>query len=54
MTIPLVGYLGYFVRTPIGFAIMIIIPASGLVILELRKSHGKKSRNRIHPEAFKR
>jgi len=31
------GYLGYFVRTPIGFAILIIMPAIILIILEIRE-----------------
>ena len=35
-TIPYVGYLGYFVRTPIGFILLIIIPASLIIILEMR------------------
>jgi signal peptidase len=35
--IPLLGYLGYFVRTPIGFIILIIIPATLIIILEIRE-----------------
>lgn len=35
-TIPYVGYLGYFARTPIGFMLLIIIPASLLIIMEMR------------------
>jgi len=35
--IPYMGYLGYFVRTPIGFAILIIMPAIILIILEIRE-----------------
>lgn len=36
LTIPLVGYLGYFVRTPIGFILLIVIPASLIIIMEIR------------------
>ena len=35
--IPLLGYLGYFVKTPIGFALLIIIPATIIIILEIRE-----------------
>ena len=34
--IPLLGYLGYFVRTPIGFTILIIIPATLIIIIEIK------------------
>ncbi|MEM0095693.1 MAG: signal peptidase I [Candidatus Bathyarchaeia archaeon] len=34
--IPLIGYLGYFVRTPLGFTLLIIIPASLIIIMEIR------------------
>lgn len=37
MTIPYVGYLGYLVRTPLGFISLVIIPASTLIILETKK-----------------
>ncbi len=43
MTLPLIGYLGAFVRTPIGFAILIILPASALIILEMKKVLSKKA-----------
>jgi hypothetical protein len=36
-TIPYLGYIGYFVRTPIGFILLIIIPATLLIIMEIRK-----------------
>ena len=36
LTIPYIGYIGYFVRTPIGFTLLIIIPASLIIILEIR------------------
>jgi signal peptidase len=36
-TIPYIGYLGYFVRTPLGFITLVIIPASILIVLETRK-----------------
>ena len=35
-TIPLIGYLGYFVKTPIGFILLIAIPATLLIIMEIR------------------
>jgi len=35
-TIPYLGYLGYFVRTPIGFILLIIIPAALLIIIEIK------------------
>lgn len=36
LTIPYIGYIGYFVRTPIGFILLIIIPASLIIIMEIR------------------
>jgi len=36
-TIPYIGYIGYFVRTPIGFILLIIIPATLLIIHEIIK-----------------
>jgi len=35
-TIPYIGYIGYFVRTPIGFILLIVIPATLLIIQETR------------------
>jgi len=35
-TIPYLGYLGHFVRTPIGFTLLIIIPATLLIIMEIK------------------
>jgi len=35
-TIPYIGYIGYFVRTPIGFTLLIIIPASLLITMGIR------------------
>lgn len=35
-TIPYIGYLGYFVRTPLGFILLIIIPATIIIITEIR------------------
>jgi signal peptidase len=34
--IPLLGYIGYFVRTPIGFILLIIIPATIIIIMEIK------------------
>jgi len=36
LTIPLIGYIGYFVRTPIGLTLLIVLPASLIIILEIR------------------
>ncbi len=46
-TIPYIGYIGHFVRIPIGFTLLIIIPATLLIITEIRKitKELKKSRN---------
>jgi len=35
-TIPYIGYIGYFVRTPVGFILLIIIPATLIIIKETR------------------
>jgi signal peptidase len=34
--IPYIGYLGYFVRTPIGFILLILIPATLIILMEIR------------------
>ncbi len=46
-TIPYIGCIGHFARTPIGFTLLIIIPATLLIITEIRKitKELKKSRN---------
>jgi signal peptidase len=36
LTIPFIGYIGYFVRTPTGFILLIVIPASLIIIMEIR------------------
>ena len=36
LTIPFVGYLGAFVRTPIGFILLVVTPATILIILETK------------------
>ena len=36
LTVPFIGYLGYFVRTPIGFILLILLPASVIIIMEIR------------------
>ena len=51
--IPFVGYLGYFVRTPIGFTLLIIIPASLIIIMEIRNiireaKKTKQAETRVH------
>jgi signal peptidase len=35
-TIPFMGYLVHFVRTPMGFILLIVIPASLIIIMEIR------------------
>ena len=35
--IPHIGYIGYFVRTPIGFILLIVIPASLIIIMKITK-----------------
>jgi len=35
-TIPFIGYIGYFVRTPTGFILLIVIPASLIILIEIR------------------
>jgi signal peptidase len=47
LTIPFIGYLGYFVRTPIGLILLIVLPASAIIIMEIRntlKELGKKKK----------
>jgi len=56
LTIPYIGYIGYFVKTPIGFTLLIIIPASLIIALEVRnviKELKKKpaSSDKIHNNA---
>jgi signal peptidase len=36
LTIPYIGYIGYFVRTPMGFILLIVLPASLIIIVEIR------------------
>jgi signal peptidase len=36
LTIPFIGYIGYFVRTPTGFILLIVMPASVIIIMEIR------------------
>ena len=36
LTIPFIGYLGYFVRTPTGLILLIVLPASVIIIVEIR------------------
>jgi signal peptidase len=36
LTVPFIGYIGYFVRTPIGFILLILLPASLIIIIEIR------------------
>jgi len=56
LTIPYFGYIGYFVRTPIGLILLIVLPASLIIILEIRniikelKKQNRPSDN-IHDDA---
>jgi len=47
LAIQYVGYIGYFVRTPIGFILLIVVPASIIIIIEIRNiiKELKKSKN---------
>jgi len=36
LTIPFIGYIGYFVRTPTGFILLILLPANAIIIMEIR------------------
>jgi signal peptidase len=47
--IPFLGYLGYFVRTPIGFILLIIIPATIIIILEIRNIVKELKKNKNKP-----
>jgi len=46
--IPYIGYLGHFVRTPAGFILLIVIPATILILLEIKnitKEIKRKAKN---------
>jgi signal peptidase len=47
--IPLIGYVGYFVRTPIGFILLIIIPATIIIIMEIRNIVKELKKNKNKP-----
>ena len=49
LTIPFIGYIGYFVRTPIGFILLIILPASLIIILEIRNIIKELRKNKQEP-----
>jgi len=42
LTIPYFVYIGYFVRTPIGLILLIVLPASLIIIIENQNLHYKK------------
>jgi signal peptidase I len=46
-TIPYLGYLGAFVRTPIGFAIFILIPGALIIISEVLKIRGEVGKKKV-------
>jgi len=45
--IPYIGYLGYFVRTPVGYITLILIPATLLIIAEIKNiiKHRKEGKH---------
>jgi len=51
--IPLIGYLTYFVRTPVGFILLIVIPATIMIIMEIRNivKELKKKKTSQHRQA---
>ena len=59
MIMPYVGYLGAFVKTPLGFITLIIMPAGTLIVLEMvriivetRKNQKSNSHASRHPRTF--
>jgi signal peptidase len=54
-TIPYIGYIGYFVRTPIGLILLIVLPASLIIIIEIRnvikELKNKNPSNNVHDGA---
>jgi len=38
LTVPFIGYIDYFVRTPTGFILLILLPASVIIIMEIRNT----------------
>jgi signal peptidase len=62
-TIPCLGYLVHFVRTPMGFILLIVIPACVIIIMEIKtimKELGKQKtaeppeKKEVYPEVLKR
>jgi signal peptidase len=47
LIIPYIGYIGYLVKTPLGFLLLIIIPATLLIILEIKNiiKYRKEAKN---------
>lgn len=44
LSLPFIGYLGSFVRTPVGFIILLVLPACSAIILEFRAIIKEKRR----------
>jgi len=42
LTVPFIGYLGSFVRTPIGFLLLLVLPACVVIMIELRSIIAQK------------
>lgn len=36
LSLPFIGYLGSFIRTPIGFTLLLVLPACSAIILEVK------------------
>jgi signal peptidase len=55
LTVPFIGYLGYFVRTPTGFILLIVIPASLIIIIEIENIiKEQKKKKLVEPNQFRR
>jgi signal peptidase len=62
-TIPYLGYLVHFVRTPLGFILLIVIPASLIIVMEIKnimkelekqKTAEPPEKKEVYPEVLKR
>jgi len=48
-SIPYLGYAVAFAKKPIGFALIIIVPAAVIIIDEIKKIYGEIKKKKIHP-----
>ena len=44
LSLPFIGYLGSFIRTPIGFILLLVLPAGSVIILEFREIMKEKKK----------